>query len=305
MNPYEILELPNNSSIDEVERAYKKLAFKFHPDRNIGDDAAATKFQQIQEAYDRIKKPENFRSQQQFRGCKFSYEDIVFPFFQADPNIQTICNINLKEAYYGTEKTISFAKKTICNHCSGKKYSKTKSCPKCVGSGSCNNFEKCQSCNSCGQIGIDKCNNCNFTGFIKLNSEVVIKIPPGVRENSVMRLRAAGNNIGIFTGDLLVQIKLQPYQNFYVKNDELCIDLHLPLTKFIEGGDIDIKCINDEIITVKILSATPDGTKLRVKGKGLPHMNSSNYDDLTAILKVQIPQIFDPNVLSYLKSLGI
>ena len=95
MNPYQILGLQQNSSIDDVERAYKKLAFQFHPDRNPGDAESEKKFREIQDAYDRIKKPENFQSENFQTGGFNSPFDIIFPFFNEDPNVTINLTINV------------------------------------------------------------------------------------------------------------------------------------------------------------------------------------------------------------------
>lgn len=309
MNPYQILGLQQNSSIDDVERAYKKLAFQFHPDRNPGDAESEKKFREIQEAYDRIKKPENFQTENTFGGGFNSPFDIIFPFFNEDPNVTINLTINVQEAYFGINKTIQVPRKTPCSQCMGTKFSEFSTCSTCLGQGAVkrapNVHIRCRDCHGNGKTGTKKCEKCHFTGHIKENTELSIKLPSGLKDNSILRLQGAGHQFREFVGDLLLKVKIVPCGKYYLVNDELCINIEAPLSTFISGGDIEITDLDNDVIVVKILPQTPSGTKLRVKNKGMLLPNSENRSDLIAIINVQVPNITDINMLVQLKNLGI
>ena len=216
MNPYQILGLQQNSSIDDVERAYKKLAFQFHPDRNPGDAESEKKFREIQDAYDRIKKPENFQSENFQTGGFNSPFDIIFPFFNEDPNVTINLTINVQEAYFGINKTIQVPRKIPCMQCRGTKFSAFATCSTCNGQGAVrrapNLHMRCRDCQGNGKTGTKKCENCHFTGTIKDNTELSIKLPAGLKDNSILRLQGAGHQFREFAGDLLLKVKI--FRNF-------------------------------------------------------------------------------------------
>ena len=308
MNPYAVLGLNQNSSLDDVERAYRKLALQFHPDRNPGDSEAASKFRDIQEAYDRIKKPENFRNEQNFQEGFQSPFDIIFPFFNEDPNILMNITLNVQEAYFGINKTIHVPRKQICNMCQGTRFKQTILCGSCGGQGFLkkgNNHLRCKECSGTGKLGTHKCDNCHATGHIKINAELTVTFPPGLKDNSVVRLQGAGHQFRQFVGDLLIKLKIISFNKFHLLNDELHTSIELPLTKFILGGEVEITDIENQVISVKILPNTPSGTKLRVKNKGMKIAGTNDKTDLVATINVQIPDITDVNVISKLKEFGI
>jgi molecular chaperone DnaJ len=307
VNPYEVLQLNQNASIQDVERAYKKLAFQFHPDRNIGDAESEKKFRQVQEAYDRIKNPEKFREQVNFDQGFESPFDIIFPFFSEDPNININISVSVKEAYFGINKTISVPRKIICSSCQGSKFSQTTVCPTCQGSGAMRrqNFSvRCKDCFGKGRLGTVKCETCHFTGQIKQNAELTITLPAGLRDNSVLRLQGAGNQIQNFVGDVLLKVKITPFGKYFLNNDELCVNIELPFSTFVGGGEVEISDLENETFVVKILPQTPTGTKLRVKNKGMKMTGLDQRSDLVAIINIIVPNITDVNIVNQLKNLG-
>jgi molecular chaperone DnaJ len=164
---------------------------------------------------------------------------------------------------------------------------------------------RCRDCQGNGKTGTKKCENCHFTGNIKDNTELSIKLPAGLKDNSILRLQGAGHQFREFAGDLLLKVKIVSYGKYYLLNDELCINIEAPLSTFISGGDIEITDLENDVIIVKILPQTPSGTKLRVKNKGMLLPNSESRSDLIAIINVEVPNITDINMLVQLKNLGI
>jgi len=307
LNPYQVLGLTENCAIEEVERAYKKLAFQYHPDRNIGDESASEKFREIQDAYDRIKKPEKYvNNNQGFNPFGMDFSNI-FSFFTEDPNVSTTLEVNVKEIYYNQEKILSLSRKVTCTSCNGAKFSNVQVCKKCGGNRRIRQNNKMYLCSDCSGKGIiydHECKSCNATGLIKTRSDISIKLPNGVKDGTVLRLNGAGNQFHNFIGDLLIKIKIVPYEKYYLVNDDLYVDLEVTFSKFVGGGEVEIKCLDDEVICVKILPKTPDNTKLRVKNKGFLNQDGKTRSDLVAKIFVQIPDITDVNVINQLANMG-
>ena len=142
-DPYEVLGVTRNCSLDDIQKAYREKAKKYHPDRNIGDPDSEQKFLQIQDAYDVLNDPvkksnyDRFGNHNNdiFTGFMHTMYDIFGKSVHKGRNIQAKINITLEEVAKGCIKKVKISKSKICKTCQGSGGSKSEKCKRCDGSG--------------------------------------------------------------------------------------------------------------------------------------------------------------------------
>ncbi|MBF8246871.1 MAG: molecular chaperone DnaJ [Rickettsia sp.] len=211
--------------------------------------------------------------------------------------------ITLEEAFLGIDKKIKFRSHVKCSNCSGsgsEGQSSMVNCNFCHGTG-VNNIQQgffsisqtCSHCKGAGKIIKNPCKSCRGIGRLEKNRELIVKIPSGVENGMNIRLTNEGEAgvRGGTNGDLYVIAHILPHSIFDVQNH---IDLHCRLdinfTKAILGGEVDVKTLDKKTIQLKIPPYTAQNYKLRVAGKGMSKIRSSNRGDLYAHVNIIIPQ---------------
>lgn len=332
---YSLLGVNKSASQADIKKAYRKLAVKYHPDKNPDNKEAEEKFKQISEAYqvlsDEDKKARYDRighdayianGQSGFSGAN-QYVD-PFEMFgsmfgdmfgnryyqrrqSAKPRRGSDLNFNIKitleEAYTGVEKTVKYDRITKCEHCNGtgsKSKSKPSTCPTCGGSGMVmqqHGFMTISStCPTCGGKGVtvtDPCPNCGGKGTTILRNTEKIKIPAGVLNGSTLRKVNAGNagDFGGDFGDLYIQV-IVASESEYIRSgnqgENLIKDEVIPFSTLVLGGKIKIKTLAGKV-DITVPAGTQLDSQLRVKGKGMPIMNTNKFGDLYLNVKTKVP----------------
>ncbi|MFA5048444.1 MAG: J domain-containing protein [Patescibacteria group bacterium] len=301
MNPYEILGITDGASKEEIKKAYKDLAKKWHPDVNGGDKAAEEKFKEISAAYELLKKG-NWSYQPSTQGFHnindiFSQFGIDIDFNPFDPfsrvqkrNIKkrkTTINVTFEEAFNGCTKKVILSEDKQCNSCggSGLKF-KDNFCSVCHGNGKVrvNHGEvviatNCHSCKGFGREVDRTCSDCNGAGKTFNNKELSISIPPGTRHSSVLNLEA--------DLDMIVLFKSHP--EFVLLNDGVDIGSRISIDIFdaILGDNININTLSG-IKKLKIPACVQPNTILRIKEGGFNNFNGQKGDHLVEV-NVKIP----------------
>jgi molecular chaperone DnaJ len=229
---YEILDLPRNATAEDIRKAYRRLAFQHHPDRNQ-DAGAAERFKEVKEAYeilsdnekramyDRFGHAAAGAGASNFGGAGFSgfgIEDIFETFFGTAQNgrqrrrarpgddLRVDMQISFEEALFGTVKEVVIQKRDLCNTCTGtglEPGSQPEPCPKCNGTGEIRrvhqsifgqmvNVSMCDRCNGEGSYIANPCHTCQGRRTIKTTKTLEIKVPAGVDENAQLRLSGEG-----------------------------------------------------------------------------------------------------------------
>ena len=290
-NYYEILGVSKEASQDDIKKAYKKLAFEFHPDRNPD---GAEKFKEIASAYDTLgddTKRKNYDNQlnNPFGGSNgMSYEDIFYQMFggqrqnpfnqrrKSAPDKIIKIQVNPLESYKGVDKKIQYIKDNHCNICNGSG-GEQQACKTCGGAGfQIKSFgtgfmmqQVRTACGSCGGRGytlIHRCYNCDGRGVKPTTHEVSVKLPVGVDSGQYLKLVDLGDFRNGEYGDLVIQIEMIPKDGFEKMNNDLVYNLYLNLEEIqsdkyvIPHPDGDLNMVAPKLFD----SSKP----LRLKGKG-------------------------------------
>lgn len=305
-NPYEILEVLPTSSPEDIDRAYRNLAKKYHPDLNPGDLNCIKKFKDIQNAYESLKKRK--------RNNDFSFE--VNNFFHKSSfkgkNIQSKIELTLKEVFTGCTKKIRVLRKNVCSSCSGSGCEDFLQCNGCGGTGVVQlvnpPFQINKDCNNCGgtgRINVKTCNNCAGTGFFGNQEHFLnVKIPKGVFNGSKIVLNGCGDvssRPNGSEGDLIVIISVKDHPIFKREGFNIILDFPITYSKLILGSSIKVPCISGESILVDVPKFS-GLNKLRVKGQGL--VSNSMIGDMIINLRLDVPKKIDENYKNCLKELS-
>lgn len=259
---YKILGLNKNASMDDIKMAYKKLAMKYHPDRNPNDNFSEEKFKDVKEAYEFLtnkRKPDYVDSKNfnftDFSQSESSLDDIFNMIFQKNTNrnnkLYFLLEIDLESAVYGSKINLKVPYQGLCDKCLGKGIkagSDLKICNKCYGSGLYTimqgifNFkQKCHKCEGKGYVPTDICSNCFGSGKIKKNITTLLKINKLSDNNTIINLKIS-NEIN-YSNNIFVVIKIKPHLLYIrrdLKKNDLHIDFFIDFIKATLGGYIRI-----------------------------------------------------------------
>ena len=217
--------------------------------------------------------------------------------------------ITLEQAYKGADVEIAVPTTAACDTCDGtgaKKGASASTCSTCQGAGrvrSANGFFQVErTCPHCGGAGsrlaaADACTSCAGHGQVRKNRKLQLKVPAGVDDGSRIRLSGEGDagTRGGPRGDLYVFLSVTPHELFERDNLDLLVTVPVPMTTAALGGEIDAPCLTSEACDgrckapVSVPAGAQTGKTVRIKGKGMPHLNGKNRGDLVVELFVETP----------------
>ena len=323
---YDTLGVKKDASQEDIKKAYRKLARKYHPDLNPGDKSAEHKFKEINEAYEVLGDPkkrteydqfgrspyeggpgyEGFRTYDYGDAFDFGLGDIFSDVFGRRARPETLkghdigigLDLSLEEAFSGVTKTITFNREAACPTCHGSGAESSVSCDVCKGTGSIKTskgfFRMSQPCQSCGGTGrkITKvCSACGGRGKILKAETVKAKIPAGVDTGSRVRLRGLGSagEGGGPAGDLHVEISVRPNHLFKRKGDDLYLDLPVTFTEAALGAKIEVPTI-DGVAVMTLPTGTQGGQRFKLSGKGMPSPKTGLRGNQFVHIKIVVPK---------------
>jgi molecular chaperone DnaJ len=335
---YEILGVSKSASDDEIKKAYRKLAIKYHPDKNPDDKAAEEKFKEAAEAYEILSNTEKRQRYNQYGhagvggasgnggghyGGGMNMDDIFSQFgdifggggfgggrssggrrVTKGSNLRIKVKLNLEEIAKGVEKKLKVNKFISCTTCkgSGAKNGQFDTCKLCNGSGvqvrtqqtflgAMQTQTTCSGCSGEGKTVKDKCNTCHGDGIVRAEEVISINIPAGVAEGMQLSVNGKGNAAprGGINGDLLVLIEEEEHLELKRDGSNLFYDSYVNFADAALGTSIEIPTV-DAKVKIKIEPGTQSGKVLRLKGKGLPDVNSYGTGDLLVNINVWTPQ---------------
>lgn len=302
MNPYKVLGVKQNASKEEAKKAYRKLAHKYHPDKNPGDKAAEEKFKQASEAWDRINNPENYTRNsssgnpggERWRppwANRQSNVNINMDINQPPPTVNI--RLTFKEASLGVKKDVNYTITKPCGDCKGigAKEGDYTLCTECGGQGrrairsGFLGFEviDCPACYGRGAQIQKPCITCNGKGKGKKKNKTKVAIPPCVDSGMQIPFKTE-------SGDVIILVLVVENQNKYIREGlDIYSKITLSLKDSILGCKIDVSTIHGDG-TVTIKPCTGPGTKVRLQGQGAKHRNKDIFGDHYVHIEVKYPK---------------
>lgn len=323
---YEVLGIGKDANADEIKSQYRKLALKFHPDRNKSADAAEH-FKEIAEAYGVLSDPEKRQlyDQQGHRGVDSQYtrEDIfggggfddifqnIFGGFgrgfgggrqQGDSLLKEV-ELTLEELAQGKRIHLDVEKDVLCNTCSASGCApgtKRETCRYCNGSGqrqttrnmgftSFRTVMPCRDCKGRGFVIKTPCRDCKGAGQYRGTKAVDFDIPAGAEPADYM-IEGEGHEVpnGI-NGNLVVRLHMKPHKYFRRDGADIYFDHHIDIVDATLGGKFKIPTLKDSA-SLNVDSGSQSNTILKLRGKGLPRVNAWGNGDMYVRLIVDIPK---------------
>ena len=321
---YETLGINRNASGPEIKKAYKRLASKYHPDKNPGKDTG-DKIKEINEAYEVLSHDEKRARYDQLGhagvdpsmggghsgagGFGDIFEDIFENVFSGGgrrsannqgADLRYDLEITLEQAVRGTEVKIRIPTYVSCKHCNGsgaKPGSKPKQCPTCGGMGQVRMqqgfFSVQQTCPTCkgrGTVIEDPCRFCHGQGRIQDHKTLSVKVPKGIDNGDRIRLSGEGEagSHGAPAGDLYVQIHVKRHPIFVRDGEHLFCEVPISFSTAALGGELEVPTLGGRV-KLKIPAETQTGKQFRLRGKGVKPVRASIAGDLICRVSVETP----------------
>jgi molecular chaperone DnaJ len=337
---YDILGVARGADAAEIKSAYRKLAIKYHPDKNPDNKEAEEKFKEAAEAYEILSNPEKRQRYDQFGhagnsasgfggGGGMNMDDIFSQFgdifgggnpfesffgggsrgggrrVQKGSNLRIKVKLTLDEIAKGTEKKVKVNKQVVCSTCTGtgaKDKSSYHTCSTCGGSGSVRRvtntilgqMQTTSTCPTCNGEGVEitaKCQTCKGEGLTRGEETITINIPAGVSEGMQLSMSGKGNAAprGGIPGDLIILVEEVPHEQLKRDGINVIYDLYINFADAALGTSVEIPTIDGKA-KIKIEPGTQGGKILRLKGKGIPEVNSYHKGDQLIYINIWTPK---------------
>ncbi len=338
---YEVLGVEKGADANTLKKAYRKVAMKYHPDRNPDNKEAEEKFKEAAEAYEVLSDPQKKARYDQFghagmgqggfSGGGATVEDIFEQFGhmfggggspfdsffggssrsgrrnggQKGTNVRIKVSLTLEEIAEGITKKIKIKKQSTCETCGGsgaKDSGSVSTCSTCQGSGYVRQVKQtflghmqtttvCPKCNGAGKIVTAKCNTCRGDGTTLGPETIEIEIPAGVEHGMQLSMRGKGNagKNGGPSGDLLITIEEKTHDNFTRDGMNIIYDLYVNFVDAALGTSVEVPTLGGKV-KIKIPEGTQSGKIFRLKGKGLPSVQSYGKGDQLINVNIWTPK---------------
>jgi molecular chaperone DnaJ len=325
---YETLEVERTADESRLKAAFRKLAMKWHPDKNPGDATSEIRFKEINEAYEVLKDGEKRAAYDRFGHAAFeqggggpgfgagfasSFSDIFEDLFgmagqrsrggrERGADLRYNMEISLEEAFQGKTAQIEIPVSVTCESCSGigaKAGTKPKACGMCGGAGRIRQAQgfftlerTCPTCQGRGQMIEDPCPSCSGSGRVTRERTLSVNIPQGVEDGTRIRLAGEGEAglRGGPPGDLYIFLSLTAHEFFQRDGADLHCRVPISMVTAALGGEFEVPTIDKGKAKVKIPSGTQSNRRFRIASKGMPVLRSRQTGDMYVQVVVETPQ---------------
>jgi molecular chaperone DnaJ len=325
---YEILEVSREATLDEIRTAYRRLALKYHPDKNPEDAEAEDNFKRVSEAYQVLADTEkrqlydlygdaglvglDIGDFNGFEDILSAFSDIFEDFFnhegpqeRADQprpgaDLRQRVVLSLEEVARGLNTSVTVERRVNCARCRGSGTEpghEPQTCPACQGKGQVRQSQgflqalsPCPQCQGAGIIITSPCSACQGTGMIKEKKRIQVRIPPGVDTGTRLRLRGEGEagTKGGPPGDLYLEIYVTPHPIFTRRYQDLYYRAQLSFVEAALGTKVEVPTLTSQTRLVITPGTQPGGT-FRLPGLGLPGLRGKPQGDLVVVVELQTP----------------
>jgi molecular chaperone DnaJ len=324
-----VLGVPRTASDDEIKKAYRKLARESHPDSNPGDAGAEERFKDVQGAYDLLSDPDKRKQYDTFGadgprmgpgpgGVRFDTGDFdlgdlfgnIFGGARRGPqrprpergaDLESRVRLSFDDALKGVQVRVPVEVDAPCSVCHGtgaEPGTVPKTCPDCNGTGITSDShglfalsQPCRRCRGNGTIVEKPCKNCRGAGHQRVTRRYSVKIPPGAKDGTRIRLRGKGEpgRNGGPAGDVFVVTQVDPSPLYERRGADLLLDVPVTYPEAALGATVEIPTPEGPV-ALKVPAGSESGKLLRVKGHGAPRLNGKGRGDLLARLQVTVPK---------------
>jgi len=340
---YEILGVDRGANDEEIKKAFRKLAFKYHPDHNHNDSSGEA-FKEINEAYE-VLSDNNKRSaydryghagvegaaSRGFGDMDFGgFGDIFDAFFgggttstrqgpQQGADQRVSITITFEEAVFGCEKDIKLSRVENCSLCHGtgaKPGTNPVRCSNCNGTGQVRrvqqsifgrftNIATCNRCRGTGTIITEACNQCKGAGRERVQRTINVNIPAGVNDEAQLVMRGEGDSgtRGGPSGNLYISVTVKPHEFFLRRGDDIIYELTVNFVQAALGDEVEVPSLVGKT-KIKIPAGSQTGKLFRLKGQGVSHLQRGGRGDQLVLLVVVTPDSLNDKQRRMLKELG-
>jgi len=325
---YEVLGIAREASDQEIKSAYRKLAVKYHPDKNPGSKEAEERFKEAAEAYSVLSDSEKRARYDRFGHAgmqggfsgfdpaTFSdFGDILGDFFgfgdlfgmgrrrgapERGADLRYDLKISFRDAAFGLKSKIKIPRQEHCSTCGGSGAATGKgpvTCPTCQGMGQVRYQQgffsisrTCGQCNGEGRVIRDPCETCHGRGRLRREKVLELKIPAGVDNGSRLRIQGEGEagGRGGPPGDLYVVIYVEEHPFFQRQGNNIYCQIPIGITQAVLGAEIAVPTLEGEE-KLNIPEGTQNGTVFRLRNKGIVSLNERGRGDQFVTVNVAIP----------------
>ncbi len=323
---YEVLGVDRNATDDQIKRAYRALARKYHPDANQNDASSAEHFKEVSVAYEALSDPEKRRRYDMFGPDNsgggggpadgFGLNDLFGAFFggsgfggggggpRRGPDAEYVLDLTLEQAAAGATHELDLNLQVACEDCGGNGCQQgtfPQRCSACSGSGEVRMMRRsilgqivtagpCETCAGTGQTIPAPCATCRGEGRVRDTVHLPVDVPAGIDNGQRLRLSGRGPAAqrGGASGDLYVTIRVRPHDRFERDGDDLHMAQRIAMTQAALGITLNISTIdgNEEVI---VAPGTQGGHIIKIKGRGVPSLRTGRRGDLHVHLDVEVP----------------
>ena len=322
---YEVLSVERSANDEQLKKSFRRLAMKFHPDRNP-DAEAQEKFKEAKEAYEILSDGHKRAAYDQHghaafehgmgggRGGGFNgdvgdiFGDIFSDIFggrgggtraRRGSDLRYLIELDLEEAVFGVDKQIEVPTLVECGTCKGNGSAdgKTSTCSTCKGHGRVrmqNGIfsiqQACPHCAGSGKVITNPCKECQGEGRVHDERTLAVKIPAGVDNGDRIRLTGQGEAgpSGTIPGDLYVEVRVREHAIFQRDGDDLHCEIPLRFGQAALGAEIKVPTLDGEA-EIKVPAETQTGKVFRLRGKGVKSVRSGRHGDLICRAVVETP----------------